>query len=88
MWRQYSGFCLESQIQIGRELGSLVLDPVVQISPISVRNSDQLMMEQGNLETTSRHMKDQKAIRYSKHGLTKRKSCLTNLMNFGAEVTE
>ena len=44
-------------------------------------------MEQPVLGTIFRHMKGKKVIRSSQHGFTKRRSYLTNLINFYDEVT-
>ncbi|PKU44256.1 rna-directed dna polymerase from mobile element jockey- hypothetical protein [Limosa lapponica baueri] len=45
------------------------------------------VMDQLILETISRYMKDKKIVMSSQHGFTKRKSCLTNLINFYDEMT-
>ncbi|TRZ08584.1 hypothetical protein HGM15179_018520 [Zosterops borbonicus] len=45
------------------------------------------MMEQLMLEITSRQLKNKKIIRSSKHGFTKGKSYLTNLIHFYNETT-
>ena len=45
------------------------------------------VMEQLILESVSRHIKDKKIVKSSLHGFTKRKSWLTNLVNFHDEVT-
>jgi len=45
------------------------------------------VMEQLILEITSRHIKNKKIIRSCWRGFNKRKSCLTNLMNFLIEMT-
>ncbi|KAK4831882.1 hypothetical protein QYF61_020029 [Mycteria americana] len=45
------------------------------------------VMEQLILETTSRHMNDNKMIGSSQNGFTKENSCLTNLMIFYDEMT-
>ncbi|KAK4831130.1 hypothetical protein QYF61_015433 [Mycteria americana] len=45
------------------------------------------VMEKLILETISRHMNNKKIIRISRHGFTKGKSCMTNLINFYDEMT-
>jgi len=45
------------------------------------------VMGQLMLETISRHMNKTVITRSTEHGLTTRKSCLTNLMNFHDEMT-
>ena len=41
----------------------------------------------GILEIISRHMKEKTIIRYSQHGFTRRKSCLTKFINFYNKIT-
>ncbi|XP_059689533.1 uncharacterized protein LOC132320699 [Gavia stellata] len=49
---------------------------------LAVSTPNMKVMEQLIRETISRHMNDEKIIRSSHHGFTKRKSCLTTLINF------
>ena len=55
--------------------------------PVIFTSISEKVAEQLILETTSRYIKDKEIIWTSQHSFTKRKSCLTNLVNFYNEMT-
>lgn len=50
-------------------------------------NKNLSLWEQLILETASGYVKDEKVIRCSQHGFTKRKSCLTSLITYDEMTT-
>jgi len=54
--------------------------------PVSLILIPGKVIKQLILETISRHVKEKEIIRSSQHAFTKRKSCLTNLINFYNEM--
>lgn len=55
--------------------------------PVILTSVPGKVMEHFLAESISKHMKGKKIIRRSQHGLTKGKSCLSNLIKFYNEMT-
>ena len=55
--------------------------------PVSLTSTPEEVMEQLVLDTLSKQLEEKKVIRSSQHGLTKGKSCWTNLLAFYDVIT-
>jgi len=78
--------CLKTRLCYSIYKKGMRKDPGIyrSVSPTSVPGK---MMEIIILSVTERYFKDNAIIRYSQHGFTKGKSCLTNLISFYTKVS-